>query len=107
MNISQDKTYAKNATDPIDRLIFEEGLKIKTVWIEKDLDLMVLLLNNKKILQRTLSDFPALANARIEDLLNFKNDGYGVHWDSLDEDLSLRGFLKHELLGLASGVKKP
>jgi hypothetical protein len=34
-----------------------------------------------------------------EDLLNqFANDGIDIHWPDLDEDLSLRGFLKYELV---------
>jgi len=94
MNTSHDK----NATDPIDRLIFEGGLRIKSVWFDKDLDLIIILLNNKKILKRPLSEFNRLTNASQKQLLDFENDGIGIHWSQLDEDLSLRGFLKYELL---------
>jgi hypothetical protein len=45
-----------------------------------------------------ISDFKRLARAN-EDLLNkFANDGIDIHWPDLDEDLSLKGFLKYELL---------
>jgi hypothetical protein len=91
MNTSRNKLHLKEAVDPIDRLIFEQGLKIKSVWIDKDLDLMVVLLNNRKIIQRALSVFRTLSQASLPDVLNFENDGFGIHWD---EDLSLRGFLK-------------
>jgi hypothetical protein len=101
MNTSQDKVNVKSAMDPIDRLIFEEGLKIKSVWIDKDLDLIVLLLNNRKIIQRALSEFPTLSKAALPDVLKFENNGFGIHWPALDEDLSLRGFLKTELLGMS------
>jgi hypothetical protein len=87
MNTSENRIENKRATDPIDQLIFEEGLRIKSLWIDKELDLIIALLNNKKILKRPLSDF--------------ENDGTGIHWPKLDEDLSLRGFLKYELSKMA------
>jgi Protein of unknown function (DUF2442) len=61
------------------------------------LDLIIVLLNNKKILKRPLSDFKRLAQATDVQLNNFENDGIGIHWPEVDEDLSLRGFLKYEL----------
>ena len=48
MNTLDDKIIDVKATDPLDRLVFEEGLRIKSVWFDKDLDLMVVLLNSKK-----------------------------------------------------------
>ncbi|WP_394366572.1 DUF2442 domain-containing protein [Cyclobacterium salsum] len=30
-------------------------------------------------------------------MIGFINDGVAIHWPDLDEDLSLRGFLKYEL----------
>lgn len=96
MNTS-NKIENKRASDPLDQLIFEGGLRIKTIWFDKDLDLIVVLLNNKKILQRPISDFKRLKTATEDQLKNYENDGIGVHWPDLDEDLSLRGFLKYEL----------
>jgi len=103
MNTS-NKIVNKAATDPLDRLIFEDGLRIKTLWFDQDLNLIVVLLNNKKILQRPISDFAKLKNATSEQLKNYQTDGIGVHWPDLDEDLSLRGFLKHELSHFAEKV---
>ena len=87
----------KRATDPLDQLIFEGGLRIQRVWFDRELDLIVVLLNNKKILKRPLSDFKRLAQATDAQLHNFENNGIGIHWPEVDEDLSLRGFLKYEL----------
>lgn len=70
---------------------------IKSVWFDIDLDLIVLLLNNKKILKRPISDFPRLRQATVAELQDFSTDGIGIRWEKLDEDLSLRGFLKNEL----------
>ena len=103
MNTS-NKIINKPAADPLDRLIFEEGLRIKNLWFDQDLDLIVVLLNNKKIIQRPISDFVRLKNASIEQLANYQTDGIGVHWPNMDEDLSLRGFLKYELAHFAEKV---
>ncbi|MGB5700426.1 DUF2442 domain-containing protein [Muriicola sp.] len=98
---TSNKIINKPATDPLDRLIFEEGLRIKTLWFDQDLDLIIVLLNNKKIIQRPISDFARLKNASIEQLANYESDGIGIHWPDMDEDLSLRGFLKYELAHFA------
>ena len=76
--------YSKNkrwSFDEIDRQIFEEGLRITSVYFNKELDVMLILLSNKKVLQRKISRT-------------------GVHWSEIDEDLSLRSFLKEEMLGV-------
>lgn len=101
MNTLDNQVENKRSTDPIDQLIFEGEPRIKKIWFDKDLDLIIVLLNNKKIIKRPLSDFERLPNAPIEELENFENDGIGIHWSDLDEDLSLRGFIKYELLSMA------
>lgn len=98
MNTSDNQIISKTAIDPLDRMVFEEGLRIKTVWFDKDLDLIIVLLNSKKIIKRPLSDYKNLAKATFSQLQNFENDGTEIHWPELDEDISLRGLLKYELL---------
>jgi len=93
-----------NRLDAIDQLIYEEGLRIKHLHIDKDLDLLLLILNNGKLLRRSISEFKLLRNATSEQLDNFINDGTGVHWPDVDEDLSLRGFLRSELAHLGKKV---
>ena len=97
MNTSNSNIVNKRASDPLDQLIFEDGLRMQQIWFDRTLDLIVVLLNNKKVLKRPLSDFKRLTTATEEQLSNFENDGIGIHWLELDEDLSLRGFLKYEL----------
>ncbi len=94
---TSSKIIDKKANDPLDQLIFEDGLRIKKLWFDQELDLIVVLLNSKKVIQRPISDFVKLKKATIEQLSNYENDGIGVHWPDIDEDLSLRGFLKYEL----------
>jgi hypothetical protein len=72
-------------------------LRIQRVYLEKELDLILVLLNSKKVIKRALSDFPRLASASMKALHNFETDGIGIHWPYVDEDLSLKGFLVYEL----------
>lgn len=39
--------------------------------------------------------FPKLRNASQKDLMNWRfiGDGIGIHWESLDEDISVEGLL--------------
>jgi hypothetical protein len=95
MNISKNKKDEASG-DPIDALIFEKGLRIKTLFIEKELDILLIILNNGNLIKSRISIFAKLADASQERLLQWelRNEGTGVRWDSLDEDLSLYGFIK-------------
>lgn len=101
---TSSKITNKQATDPLDQLIFEEGLRIKSVWFDQELDMIIVLLNNKKIIQRPISDFTKLKSASEEQRYKYENDGIGIHWPEIDEDLSLRGFLKYELARFSEKV---
>jgi hypothetical protein len=103
MSSSNNKIVNQPATDSIDKLIFEDGLRIKEVYLNRELDLIIVLLNNKKLLKRPISDFEAFPKASANQLGYFENDGIGIYWPELDADLSLRGFLKYEL----SRIDKP
>ena len=83
--------------DAIDQLIIENGLQIAGINFYPQIDLMLIVLNNKRVLKRNLSDFPRLQPAALTQLEAYVLSPMGVHWPELDEDLSLRGFLKHEL----------
>jgi hypothetical protein len=56
--------------------------------------------------QRDLSDFPRLKGATVEQLNAYELSRTGTHWPALDEDLSLRGFLKHEMLNVLGERKE-
>jgi len=93
-------TSDKKATDPIDKLIFEDKLRAKQVFIDKDVDVLIVLFNNGNVLKLTLSDFPKLKKASKKKLENWKliGGGIGVRWEDLDEDLSIKGFIKSAVL---------
>ncbi len=75
------------------------NLRITNVFFDKKLDIMIVLLNNREILQFNISDFPCLQKATIKELNNWRliGGGVGIHWIDLDEDLSLQGFLKQSI----------
>ncbi|MEO8149575.1 MAG: DUF2442 domain-containing protein [Bacteroidia bacterium] len=102
MNISQ-KNSDKKSSDPFDKLIFEKGLRIKNLVIDKELDLMIVVLNNSKVLRLNISDFPKLKKAGKNQLNDWKleNKGVAVSWESLNEDLSVKGFIKSAALNAA------
>lgn len=95
--------YYYGEMDAIDRLIYQDGLRMKVIHVHKDLDLMLIILNNGKVLQRTLSFSQRLQQATPEQLNHYEfiGEGTGIHWPDVDEDLSLRGFLEEELLQVA------
>jgi hypothetical protein len=88
-----------NNFDAIEKLIYEEGLKIETIDFHPELDMMLILLNTKAVLRQKISTYERLTNADKTALLQYEliAKGTGVHWDLLDEDLSLKGFLRDEL----------
>jgi Protein of unknown function (DUF2442) len=100
MNILESKTWN---FDPIDKMIFEEGLRIKSVHFDSDIDLMLIVLNNKKVLEQRISISERLKSATLEQLMNYQISRTGLHWPALDEDLSLRGFIKDEMLHAVKG----
>jgi len=99
---TSNKTY-----DPITDIIFSKGLKIKSaIRKERKLDIV---LNNDLILVVSLKNYERLNNANLKELGNFKiiGNGTGLHWPSLDEDLSLYGFLKDFFKQNIEKKKKP
>jgi hypothetical protein len=97
-----------NNFDSLEKLIYEEGICIKAVDIHKDLDLMLIILNTKTILKRNISSYKKLKTASEEKLNNYKliGKGTGIHWPKLDEDLSLKGFLREEIQLSVGHAKK-
>jgi hypothetical protein len=96
-----------NNYDTIEQLIYAEGLRIQAVDFHKELDLMLVVLNTKAILQQKISTYLSLNNATAEQLRQYEliGGGTGIHWPALDEDLSLKGFLKDELRQTVSNKK--
>ncbi len=88
-----------NNCDAIESLIFDENLSIEAIDFHPELDVMLIILNTKVVLHQKISSYPSLKSADINELLQYKiiARGTGIHWNLLDEDLSLKGFLSDEL----------
>lgn len=93
----------KNSNDLFDKLIFEKKLRIKTLVIDKELDILLVLFNSGNILKGRLSNYIKLKSASQKELENYRliKGGIGIRWDDIDEDLSIKGFIKSAALNQA------
>ncbi len=88
MNTSQNKY------DPISDIIFSKGLRIESLLIHENR--LLIFLNTKQVLIDSIDNHKRLKDASLEQLNEFRliSKGTGINWPSIDEDLSLYGFLK-------------
>ena len=88
-----------NKYDAIENLIFKEGLRIKSLEISPDLNKLLIHLNNNILFVAPVALYKGLKDAERKKLEHFEfiGNGIGIHWPELDEDLSLKGFLKEYL----------
>jgi len=93
-------TNKQNKFDAIENLIFSENLRIEKLDVNPKLDLMVIILSTGMVFSAKLSSFPLLKKGKVSQLMKFEliSNGTGIHWPDLDEDLSLKGLLRDELL---------
>jgi hypothetical protein len=96
MNTSKNNKADLKSKDPLDKLIFERGLRIKNVIIDKELDLIGIILNTGKILETKISIYPRLKNSTEKELQKWEliGEGVGISWEDLNEDLSVKGFIQ-------------
>jgi hypothetical protein len=92
-------SFSQNKYDAIENLIFKEGLRINSVDFSTSSDKMFVHLTNKVVFIIPTQLYKNLKNAKGDSLRNFKliADNTGIYWPDLDEDLSLKGFLKDYL----------
>ncbi len=100
---TSNKISNKRATDPFDQLIFEYKLRIRQLSVYKDLDMIIVVFNNGKLIKLKISDYPKLKKAGEKRLNNWEliGGGIGIRWRELDEDLSIKGFIKTTALNNA------
>lgn len=100
MTTSENNIVNKPANDPIDQLILEKGLRVKELYFNVELDRMLVLLTTGNVLNMKLSSFERLRSATLQQLTNYEliANGVGISWEDLDEDLSLKGFIKQAAL---------
>ncbi len=97
--------------DELEQRIYTGGLRIKALHFHGDMDLMLIVLNNKKVLSYPISSSRRLSEATENQRNNYEliGKGVGIHWPEVDEDLSLKGFLRREVslsIDMALGVSQ-
>jgi len=72
-------------------------------------DVLVVALDDGRVLRTPLKMFPRLQGARPEQLSNweFIGKGSGIHWEDLDEDISIRGLCLQNGLTPMDDVASP
>ncbi|MCH5239673.1 MAG: DUF2442 domain-containing protein [Muribaculaceae bacterium] len=55
---------------------------------------VVVLFKDSTVGKEWFSEYPPLANATLQERENFTVSYFGIHWPSLDEDLSFDGIYK-------------
>ena len=93
-----------NKYDAIEKIIFDTNLRIQNVEVKPEVNKLLVFLNTKQLLVLPLSLYKTLAGADNASVQQFEliADGRGIHWPMLDEDLSLKGFLKEALQQLVT-----
>ena len=94
-----------NSFDSLEQIIYEEGIRIREIDVHPDMDMLLIILNTGRVLQEKVSKYPLLQNASITALKSYEliGNGTGVHWPKLNEDLSLKGFLRNAVKDQVSG----
>jgi Protein of unknown function (DUF2442) len=71
-----------------------DNISATKVWFDKDK--LVVQLSDGRELATPLSWFPTLMKATEKQKLNWRfiGKGKGIHWEDLDEDISIAGLLK-------------
>ena len=71
----------RNRFDAIEQLIFSNNLRIKSLDIRQELNIMDIILNTGFIIHTNISSFPSLKKASRVKLLNYKltGNGTGIH----------------------------
>lgn len=100
---TSNKISNKRSTDPFDQLIFEKGLRATQIVADKKLNMLLIILNNAKVLRIRLSDYKKLHKATQQQLNRWQliSNGIGIEWRDIDEDLSLKGIIKSAAINAA------
>ena len=64
-----------NNYDSVEKLLSEEGLRIKAIDLHPELDVMLVILNTKAILRQSISAYPRLVTKNKAALLQYEFNG--------------------------------
>jgi hypothetical protein len=85
-----------NKYDALESIIYKDGLRISKVDVSNEHDKLFIRLNNGRVFVIFVKNYGRLKNASVKRLKNYRlvGNGIGIHWPDLNEDLSLKGFMK-------------
>ncbi len=63
-------------------------------WVEFTEDAMSVALDDGRIVSVPIAWYPRLLHATRDELKAYELSPAGIHWDALDEDISVEGILK-------------
>ncbi|WP_034259340.1 DUF2442 domain-containing protein [Aequorivita capsosiphonis] len=72
----------------------EDNIKIRQLWFTES-EIYIETSDGLKM-SHPLSWFPRLQNASKEERENYELSPFGIHWPTLDEDLSFNGFFDYK-----------
>ena len=84
--------------DEFDVLIHQQQVRISRFVAVRELDLLLFVLSNRRVISQTLSVYPALHHASDDALAIYTTSPSGIHWPEIDADLSIRGLLMSEVV---------
>ena len=89
-----------NKYDAIESLITTQGLAIESVAVSPENDKLFIKLNTEITFITPTKNYNRLKNADAKSLSNYRlvGKGVGIYWPDLDEDLSLKGFIREFLI---------
>ena len=61
-----------NNYDAIEKIIYEHGIRIETVDLHPELDVMLVVLNTKAVLNKKISGYPSLKSSTRDQLLQWQ-----------------------------------
>ncbi len=69
--------------------------KLSILRLKVQGDVLTAEISDGRVISIPIAWFKRLQNASEKDLLNFEisPSGYGIHWPSLDEDVSIKSFI--------------
>ena len=71
-------------------------IKVIKIWVD---DASVYIQTNKgEIYKERFADYPRLRYATPLQRADYDYDNIGIHWKSIDEDLSFNGFIKNKII---------
>ncbi|RJT42126.1 DUF2442 domain-containing protein [Rahnella woolbedingensis] len=68
-------------------------MNISPKSVRFDESTMWVTLEDGQVLSAPLKQFPALLNATPAQRQDYEASAYGLHWDALDEDISIEGLM--------------